>query len=101
MGRGIIYIYICEAKELEAGSCGRISRAPPAELEFLETVDEIEVLRLRGAPAELQILDTVDEIEVRRLRGASGHRTCQRNRASGASRRVFGSEIPRSEVGSL
>ena len=43
-------VYICEDKDLEAGFCGRILRAPIAELEILATVDEIEVLRLRGAP---------------------------------------------------
>ena len=42
-----------------------------SELEFLQTVDEIEILSLRGASPELQILDNVDEIEIRRLRGAS------------------------------
>ena len=39
--------------------------SPPAELGFLETVDEVEVLRLRGIPAELHILDIVDEIKIR------------------------------------
>ena len=63
----------------------------PAELEFLETVGEIEVQRLRGAPiprncrrnrgeeasrsfrslaAELEIFEIVGEIEVPRFRGA-------------------------------
>ena len=49
----LVYQYLLlflQLKDLEAGFCGRILRAPIAELEILATVDEIEVLRLRGAP---------------------------------------------------
>ena len=65
-------IYICEDKDLEAGSCRRILGAPPAELEILAPVDEIEVLRLGGAPDP---------------------RNCRRNQGSEASRSSRSSEL--------
>ena len=95
-------MYICEDKDLEAGFRARVLRAPIAELEILATVDEIEVLRLRGAPDPRNCrrnqgseasrssrsgtprghasemggfsLEVLDEIELRKLRGATGRR---------------------------
>ena len=43
-------------------------------------------MALSDPPAELEILATVDEIEVLRLRGAPDLRNCRRNRGSAASR---------------
>ena len=57
---------------MEAVFCGRVSGAASADLEILETVNEIEVLRLRAAPDP---------------------RNCQRNRASEASRSSRSSKL--------
>ncbi|MDA8582894.1 hypothetical protein N9L68_01650 [bacterium] len=71
-------IYICEDKDLEAGSCTRVSGAPPAELEILAPVDEIEVPRVRGAP---------DPRHCRRNRRSEVSRSSRSSKLSEALRR--------------
>ena len=70
-----VYIYICRYSGVRRFSNFGIpfaSPAPPAELEILATVDEIEVLRLGGAPDP---------------------RNCRRNQGSEASRSSRSSEL--------
>ena len=72
---------ICEDKDIEAGSCRRVSRAAPAELEIPATVDEIEVLRFRGAPDP----QSCQRNRVSEVPRSSRSQNCRRNRGSAAS----------------